>query len=216
MSHPLYDALCNIVFFGLTQVVKTPTHIFHCCSYSLIDLVLISNPSVLSSCQTIPPLSTSDHLSLEVDMKMKCSVQPVQCPSCTIWRYSNADWRKAQEVIEAFDWNSITSDDMNLYWSRWCEIFLGIMEKCFPKTSLPTRRNLLWLNHTIKNAMRKRDTVFKKSGYSTKFRSARNKVTSMLAKSLYFKSLKAVLENSSVCQQKAIYYSTARAGWKYC
>ena len=43
----------------------------------------------------------------------------------------------------------------------------------------------------IKNAMRKRDALFKESGYSAKFRSARNRVTNMLrrAKTDYFKNL---------------------------
>ena len=84
------------------------------------------------------------------------------------------------------------SDGMNLKWSWWCAMFLGIMEKCIPKTSIFLHEEILsWLNHTIKNALRRRDTVLKKSGCSANFRSARNEVTSMFhkIKFLYFKSL---------------------------
>ena len=46
-------------------------------------------------------------------------------------------------------------------------------------------------NHQTLQAMRRRNNLFKKTGYSAKFRSARNKVTSLLrrAKANYFKNL---------------------------
>ena len=46
----------------LAQVVDNYTHLYRDSCHSPIDLVLLSNPSLLSSCQTIPPLSNSDHL----------------------------------------------------------------------------------------------------------------------------------------------------------
>ncbi len=68
---------------------------------------------------------------------------------------------------------------------------MAIMEECIPKKTLPPWRNLPWLRKNTKNAMRKRDTIFKESGYSAKYRSARNRVTNMLrrAKADYFKPL---------------------------
>ena len=68
---------------------------------------------------------------------------------------------------------------------------MSIMEECIPRRVLPSQRNLPWLNKNIKSAMRKRNTLFKKTGYSAKFRSARNGVISLLrrAKANYFKNL---------------------------
>ena len=65
------------------------------------------------------------------------------------------------------------------------------MEECIPKKVLPSRRNLPWLNKDVRSAMRKRNTIFKKAGYSAKFRSARIRVIGMLcrAKANYFKNL---------------------------
>ena len=49
-THPSFSKLCNILStFSLTQVVKDHTHIYRNSSHSLIDFVLMSNPSSLSS-----------------------------------------------------------------------------------------------------------------------------------------------------------------------
>ena len=191
-AHPSFSNLCNILsIFGLTQVVSDHTHIHQGHSYSLIDLVLMSNPSCLSSCQIIPPLSNSDHLGIKLEMQLKGISKSVRPPRRTIWHYSHADWDKAWEKIQAFNWDSLLSEDINLSWVRWHSNFMSIMEECIPKKALSSRRNLPWLNKDIRSAMRKRNTLLKKTGYSAKFRSARNRVIGMLhrAKANYFKNL---------------------------
>ena len=191
-SHPSFSNLCNILStFGLTQVVSDHTHVHQGNSHSLIDLVLMSNPSSLSSCQVIPPLSNSDHLGIKTEIQMRGTSEAVRPPRRTVWHYSHTDWGKAREKIEAFDWDGMLTEDINLSWDRWYSNFMSIMEECIPKKVLPSRRNLPWLNKDIKSAMRKRNTIFKKTGYSAKFRSARNRIIGMLrkAKANYFKNL---------------------------
>ena len=88
----------------------------------------------------------------------------VHPPRRTVWHYSHADWGKACEKIEASDWDSMLTEDMNLSWDRWYSKFMSIMEECIPKKILPSRRNLPWLNKDVRSAMRKRNTIFKKTG----------------------------------------------------
>ena len=77
-SHPSFSNLCNILStFGLTQVVSDHTHVHQGNSHSLIDLVLMSNPSSLSSCQVIPPLSNSDHLGIKTEIQMRGTSEAV-------------------------------------------------------------------------------------------------------------------------------------------
>ena len=82
------------------------------------------------------------------------------------------------------------TEDINATWVAWHSSFMSIMEECVPKKIIPSQRNLPWLSKTIKQAMRRRNNLFKKTGYSAKFRSAHNKVTSLLcrAKANYFKT----------------------------
>ena len=90
--------------------------------------------------------------------------------------YSHADWDKAREKLEEFHWDGIISEDVNHSWAGWYSSFMSIMEECIPRKVLPSQRKLPWLNKNIKSAMRRRNTLFKKTGYSAKFRSARNRV----------------------------------------
>ena len=146
----------------------------------------MSAPVLLSSCQVISPQSNSDHLGIKVETKLKSASKSIQ-PSRVIWHYPQADWEKACEKIDAFDWNGIMTEDINATWVAWHSSFMSIMEVCVPKKITPPQR----LSKTIKQAMRRRNNLFKKSSYSAKFRSACNKVTSLLcrAKANYFKNL---------------------------
>ena len=42
-----------------------------------------------------------------------------------------------REMIDAFDWNGLVSEDVNLYWSKWREAFLSIIRECIPTAVLP-------------------------------------------------------------------------------
>ena len=69
-SHPLFSHLQTIAdYFSLTQVVSSPTHFSHNGNSSLIDLVFISCPDRLLSCETVPPLGSSDHLGVHLALK---------------------------------------------------------------------------------------------------------------------------------------------------
>ena len=58
-----------------------------------------------------------------------------------IWKYSQADFVKASELIEETDWDQLFSgksiDEACIIWE---ETFLSIMDQCIPKGVLPKRR----------------------------------------------------------------------------
>ena len=120
----------------------------------------MSNPSSLSYCQVVPPLSNSDHLGIKTETRIRGTSRTVQPPRHTVWHYSYADWGKACEKIEVSDWDSMLTEDINLSWDRWYSKFISIMEECIPKKVLPSRRNLPLLN--IRSAIRRRNTIFKR------------------------------------------------------
>ena len=181
-----------LTLFGLSQIVEHPTHIHNNVCKSLIDLVFFSDVSFLSKCQVIPPLSNSDHLGIQVKIKTKLKLGSSHHSTArTIWRYTFADWSYACDLIDNYDWESLFDPDINVYWSRWLEAFLEIMELAIPTSVLLPCKNLPWMTKAIKRAMCVRDRLFKKVAYSVKYRRARNKVINMLrkAKSAYFKRL---------------------------
>ena len=71
---------------------------------------------------------------------------------------------------------------------------MSIMEECIPKTVLPPRKNLPWLNKNLTRAMKKRNQLYKRakqSGDFSKYKHARNNIVSNLrkAKKAFFGSL---------------------------
>ncbi len=94
-GHFLYSRLHSLIStFFLTQVVSQPTHLgTH--GGSLIDLVLLSQPSQLLKCATIPPLGNSDHQGISVKLKWRVSSKQLTSNQRTVWRYKYADFRGA-------------------------------------------------------------------------------------------------------------------------
>ena len=153
--------------------------------------MLISDPSFLSSCQVIPTLVNSDHCGIITKLLIKSLSKNITLPSRVIWLYSHADWSLATDLICDYDWDSILTSNVNTSWSKWYKIFLSIMEECIPKKRITSRTNLPWLNNEIRQAMKRRDILFKHSGYSASYKAARNSVVALLrkAKSEYFLQL---------------------------
>ena len=120
--HPLRQRLDTIISsFSLAQVVADPTHTDSNGRTSLIDLALLSSPENLSSCSVIPPLENSTynvHSGIRLKMKTR-SARTTRLSRRTVWRYTHADFEKANRLIESLDMNSILdSNDIELLFPR--------------------------------------------------------------------------------------------------
>ncbi len=83
------EVISSLSAFHLHQVVTEPTRVTDSLA-SLIDHVYVSDPSLLLSCSTTPPLDTSDHHCILT--LLKYPPRP-QCRSRrSVWRYALADW----------------------------------------------------------------------------------------------------------------------------
>ena len=95
---------------------------------------------------------------------------------------------KEQKIcLSSVDWEQlIDPTNVNQSLLTWENYF---MESCIPKGVLPKRKNLPWLSKNIRQAMQKRNNVYKRAKLSgcsqlwNKFRTMRNKVTTMLRNS---------------------------------
>ena len=198
-SSPFYVHLCNIMHsLSLTQVVTEPTHIGPNGQSSLIDLVFMSSPQVLTECSVIPQLANSDHLGLQVAIHGHPTIQHVLQKNQSIWRYAHADFDMACELLDELDLESIIDDSsIENSWSRWKEAFLAVMERCIPKAQVPKRKNLPWLTKDIVRLIRRRNYYYRRyqrskcSKDKLKYQSLRNKVVNMLrdSKSKFFNNL---------------------------
>ena len=166
-------------------------------STSLIDLALLSTPTLLRSCSVIPPLANSDHFGLLLDIKWKTNTKQARSEKRKIWRYAHADFQRACQLIDSTDWESILCHDVDQSILQWNNCFLNIMEQCIPKAILGRRRNLPWLTKNVSSAIRKRNYLFKRARSSgrrdhvEKYKRMRNRVMTMLrnGKKLFFQNL---------------------------
>lgn len=197
--HYLYSRLASMLStFSLTQVVSDYTH-HGPHGDSLIDLVLLSQPSQLIDCSTIPPLGNSDHLGIAVTLKWRLTSKQHTNKPRSIWRYKYANFERACILLDLTNWNQVITEDVNSAWRNVQKRFLDVMEQCIPKGKLRGRRNLPWLNKAIVQAIRRRNRLYRErkrrnndAAVSTSYAKARNQVTSMLrhAKLEFFKNLK--------------------------
>ena len=153
---------------------------------SLIDLVLVSNPNHIHRSFTIPLLGTSDHYGIQIVPNWKCNADQVHQQQRIIWRYKNADFGRACQLINETDWDSLLpSDDIDLATTNWPKI----MQACIPQQTLKKKRNVPWLNKNIIRHIRKRNAAFKATKTSnslsvnSKYKKLRNKVVMLLRKS---------------------------------
>ena len=159
-SHPMYSNLCIFTtLYCLNQVVSGPTHVHHHGSKSTINLVFVSESSLLNRCDTVPPLSNSDHYGILIELSKK-SDKVEKSQGQLIWHYTYADWNKACKLIDDYNWDSILSKNIDLSWKLWHQQFMSIMAQSIPNRIIPSRRNLPWLNKSI---IKKRNQLFKKA-----------------------------------------------------
>ena len=195
--HPLFLYLNDILLiFSLKQVVSSFTHICPNANTSLIDLVMLSDPLLLKSCVTVPPLASSDHLGVSLVVEWKVICRSFKNPSRLVWIYKNGDFARACELIDDFDWECVFSDDVDSSASSWSP-FLEIMNECVPQRALSLRKNLPWLTNDITRLIHQRNSQYQKAKKSNDpsqfalYKTLRNKVVEMLrsAKMNYFNSL---------------------------
>ena len=202
VNHPLHCKLRYFMeSFSLSQVVTGHMHMSYNGHTSLIDLVFLSSPSCLRTCETIPPLGNSDRMGVLTTLVFQ---RPnLQNPSYLhrkVWCYDLADFSKAcrLKLVSCINWNMIFCDNIGLSLLRWYNTFMKVMEECIPTKILPTRdHNIPWLTKAILQAMRRQNSLYKRAKTSMcyqvklKYRQARIKVVSMLrsSKKRYFEEL---------------------------
>ena len=108
---------CNS--FMLTQVVGEPTHVSTSGNQSLIDHVFLSHPQQLKQCCVAPPLGTSDHNCINLRVTHRCGTTKHNKKSNrTIWRYQQADFDRANNLLNEVNWDELLEGDVDQMWYK--------------------------------------------------------------------------------------------------
>ena len=193
------DNFCNSLM--LTQVVTEATHVSSAGNHTLIDLAFLSHPQLLKQCRVTPPLGTSDHNCIHLSVTHQSSTskpsKKKKKSQRTIWRYQQADFDRAIELLDEINWEDLLNGDIDQMWTTWENRFMAIMHQCIPATKPKADSKAPWINKDITKAIRARILSFrcvKRTGrpdHQNDYKKKLNNVANMIknAKSRYFKQL---------------------------
>ena len=148
-----------------------------------------------------PPLGTSDHNCIHLSVTHQCSTsrpsKKKNKSQMTIWRYQQADFDRAIELLDEINWEDLLNGDIDQMWTTWENRFMAIMHQCIPATKLKADSKAPWINKDITKAICARILSFrrvKRTGrpdHQNDYKKKRNNVANMIknAKSRYFKQL---------------------------
>ena len=177
----------------LKQLVDTPTRVT-LQTKTLIDHIYVNNPQNVIEC-SVPVYGLSDHFPICLTWSKRGTKIP-RCvhKSVSFRNYKNLSTVKFISDLSCANFSAVyqtTNPDIAL--AVWYDIFLSVFDKHVPSKTKRVKHDARppWLNEEIKEAIRVRDKLLKRTGTDEAFKKQRNKVTAMkrTAKKKYFSEL---------------------------
>lgn len=193
--------------YNLDQLITEPTHYTETSS-SIIDLLLTSNKNGVLLSGVGEPL-------LEQNIRYHCPIFSVlnfvknTTPTYErhIYLYDKGDYKTLSRELTETDWNSIKSNDIDIYAANITEKIIDLVNKHVPNKNIKVRNSdPPWLTNNIKRLMRKRKRLYDKYKKSNNindfnnYKHLRNQVTREVRKSKKFETdkLSEKLENPNI------------------
>ena len=99
------------------------------------------------------------HVSLQFSVDFKPN--PVQKFCRTVWKYSNADWEKANDCLSSFQLEQ--NQDVDCAWKFFHDMFMQTMSECIPQKTISCKavNGPPWLTAELRKLIRKKHQMFK-------------------------------------------------------
>ena len=113
--------------------------------------------SWLVTCEVVPPLCNSDHDGISLTVKWSSTPPPLENKNAAYGDMPKLTFRKPTIIImiDETDWDFLLeATDISIAWELW-------EQKCIPKTTISSDRNLPWMNRSIKSRIRKRNSFYR-------------------------------------------------------
>ena len=148
--------------FGLSQIIKEPTHILDN-SRSCIDLIFTSQPNMVIDSGVHASLHANCHHQIiyaKFDLKI---IYPPPYER-TVWHFKHANSDHIKRAIDIFDWESaLNYIDANDQVSVFNSTILNIISNFIPNETITCDdRDPPWMNSFIKNLIYAKDNFYKK------------------------------------------------------
>ena len=148
--------------FGLSQIIKEPTHILDN-SRSCIDLIFTSQPNMVIDSGVHASLHANCHHQI---IYAKFDLKIIYLPPYerTVWHFKHAKSGRIKRAIDIFDWKSaLNYIDANDQVSVFNSSILNIVSNSIPNETIACDdRKTPWMNSFIKNLICAKDNFYKK------------------------------------------------------
>ncbi|MCG8113710.1 MAG: reverse transcriptase domain-containing protein [Candidatus Thiodiazotropha taylori] len=173
--------------YSLAQIINEPTH-FTENSSSLIDLLFTNQTTnVLVSGVGEPFLDQNIRYHCPIYAVFNYDKQKPQSYKRKIWTYDKGDYELLRRTITDFDWQTLKSNDINVYAENVTSNIIGLCEKSIPNKVITIRpSDPPWFNNSIRKSIRKRKRAHKNAKRLNtadswrKFRHLRNDVINII------------------------------------
>jgi len=130
-----YQFLAFVVQNGLQQMVLSATR-----GDAILDLILASDPTLVSEVATLPPFGSSDHEMLKASLTIDA---PLPIAPVLKRNFHQADYPNIISALENISWpdafeNCASVDDFCNFFTG---VLLSLIEKFVPQTSIPQNVN---------------------------------------------------------------------------
>ena len=141
----------------LRQFIKGPTHI----AGNKLDLLLCNFSEVIDHVSTTSPSQNefpSDHCLVDIRLKFKRSKR---VPRKT-YDYKRADFDDLRSRLQLLPSDMSHSDDVDIYWSQWKDLFLATVAECVPMKTIRDTNSPPWIDREVKLALRRKYRALRK------------------------------------------------------
>ncbi|KAK3097032.1 hypothetical protein FSP39_005743 [Pinctada imbricata] len=149
---------------NLTQIHEHPTR-----EDNLLDLVFVSNPSLVKSSINVPGISYHDIVITDMDTKVHYNRTPTR--KCYIyskanWENINKDLEQLQMTIEA---KNQKEDSVQQLWSTFKADLFKTMDANIPNKEIRSRNNIPWIKHKHKKMLKRKQRLYKQARKTRKW-----------------------------------------------
>ena len=141
---------------NLTQIHDSPTR-----ENNLLDLVFVSNPTLVKSSVNVPGIS--DHEIIIIDFETKVHHQKTTPRKCYIyskanWNTINKDLNTLNEIVEEKQKNGA---DVHQLWDIFKKHLFGTMNNNIPNKEIKSRNNIPWFKRKERKMLKKKQRLYK-------------------------------------------------------
>ncbi|XP_040063029.1 uncharacterized protein LOC120837605 [Ixodes scapularis] len=150
--------LDHIETLGLTQVCSEPTYVTTNNQVSFLDLMFVSNPTLVSNCFTEPSLTGSDHKALTATTYHHL---PKSGPHARrLHNFARLDTNHLNSLIHLAPWGMVFQDNHEDPYDIWLDFMHAIEAECVPSRKSRNKPRAPWITKEILLQARRKRQLF--------------------------------------------------------